>query len=117
MNHEVLAVNNEPYNIFFVEPLSELAVSSGGLELPKSSKFITQTGIVAKCFNNDFCKSGDTVEYRRNSNYPVVNIDNVSYQVLKGADIYRINGIVSPFRMIMSIDIRARRNKTINSDS
>jgi len=117
LEHELLAINDNPYNIFFVETLSDLSVTDGGIEVSQSTKLITQKGKVIKAFENDFCKIGDIVEYRRSGGHAEVYIDTTKCHVLKGSDLYRINDVISPYRILINIDLIARKHKVINTDS
>lgn len=115
--HEIWSINEMPHNRLFVDPMSDLQISDGGILIPEDAKGIPQKGII-RCapINSDF-KQGDVVEYRKKEQniYSTVNIDGKVMDVLFDTDIFTINGKVSPYRIIVKIDVglqSIKRNTT-----
>ncbi len=112
--NEVFSRNAVPVNRIFVQPIvAEKEKESGGIIIPAEVKGVVQKGIIHSCPVNFRASAGDAIEYRKQENqmYGEVEIDGVDLHVLYEADIFRINGRVAPYRIIIKIDIGAQRIK------
>lgn len=117
--NEVWAVNGHPFNRIFVEPLSELQVSEEGIILPAGVRSVTQKGKVFRSPDHYSVKPGALIEYRKQERemYPTVDIDGTRYDVIYEGDVYIVNDVVAPYRIIVKIDIAAQRIKRNTSQS
>lgn len=105
--HKVWAVNDEPYNQIFVRPISDSEVTEEGLLIPSTVESITKKGVIFKAPADLGLNPGDKVEYQNQMQryYPEATIDGVRYEVLFLADIFKINEVVAPYRIIVKIDL------------
>lgn len=117
--NELYAVNDEPFNLVFAEPLSEMEVTEDGLMLPSGVKGITQKGKVFKAPPHYGMKPGDDIEYRKQERgiYPTIGIEGKNYEVLREWDVFTVNDKVAPYRIIVKIDMVAQRIKRSTADS
>lgn len=104
--HKIWAVNDEPYNQIFIQPLSGAEVSESGLLIPSTVECVSRKGIVFKAPAYLNLKPGDRVEYQNQVKgyYPEATIDGTKYEVLFISDIFKINDVVAPYRIIVKID-------------
>jgi chaperonin GroES len=117
--NELLAVNGYPFKGIFAEPVSDMQVSETGLIIPGSVKGITQKGIIFRAAKDFKVEPGDPIEYRKSEQdiYPTIEIEGKRYDVLKEQDIFTINCMIAPYRMIVRIDKIAQQAKQGTSDS
>lgn len=115
---EIWEVDEKPFNRVFVRPLSEAQMDGGGIFIPHDAEGITEKGIIVKAPDNFFVKVGDHIEYRKNTMqiYHIANIDGVDHDILYEPDIFTVNGKVSPYKIIIKIDMAAQRIKRQTSD-
>jgi co-chaperonin GroES (HSP10) len=111
--NEIWSVNEKPFNRLFVSPLSETTISPSGVVLPENIKGLPQRGVIHMAPEGSYFKTGDIIEYRKQEQaiYPTVNLDGAVYDVLWETDIFTANGAVSPYRIIIKIDIREQGKK------
>lgn len=116
---EVWSVNDFPYNRIFIEPYAEPEKTDSGLILPQRIEGVTQKGRIVSAPPNSFFKVDDQVEYRRDNmkEYFNATIDNVEAEILYEPDIYIVNGKVSPYKIIVRIDIPAQLLKRSTTES
>ena len=116
---EVWSRNDEPLGRIFIEPISEMEVDEIGLMLPRSIKSITEKGIVIKAPAESCAKAGDRVEYRKQDHgiYPQVDMNGKILDLLFEADIFKVNGVVAPYRMVVKIDLAMQKIKRTTSTS
>lgn len=115
--HKIWVVNDKPYNQLFIEVMSDLQVSEGGLHLPADVQSITRKGIVFEAPPYLDIQVGDKVEYQNQlaGAFPTAMVDGKQYEVIFFSDLFTINGKVAPFRVIVKIDRAAqsiKRNTT-----
>lgn len=110
---EVWELDGKPFNRIFVEPLSEVKVGDGDIYIPDSVEGITQKGRIHMAPEGASVKAGDAIEYRKNTMgiYHTANIDGVDYEILYESDIFLINGKVSPYKIIVKIDLAEQQLK------
>lgn len=111
--NEVFSRNGVPVSRIFVKPISSVEVNDNELVIPNEVKGGVQKGIIHSCPSNFKASAGDIIEYRKQQNkmYDEVEMDGIDLHVLYEADIFRINGRVAPYRIIVKIDIAAQRIK------
>ena len=116
---EVWSVNDFPYNRIFVQPYAEPERSASGLILSTKMEGITQKGRIASAPPNSAFKTGSEVEYRRNTvgQYYNATIDGVESEVLYEPDIHLVNGKVSPFKIIVKINLAEQKQKRETTES
>lgn len=111
--NEVFSRNGITTNRIFVKPISTVNTDNEDLVIPDQVTSGGQKGIIHSCPSHFKMSAGDTIEYRKQQNqmYDEVEIDGVDLHVLYEADIFKINGRVAPYRIIIKIDIVAQRMK------
>ncbi len=111
--NEVWAVNDHPFNRVFVKETSDMSVSTEGLILPETVTGITAKGIVFRAPEQYGLNEGDVVEYRKQERqiYPTISIGGQRYLVMYEAEIFMVNDVVAPYRILVKIDIAAQRIK------
>lgn len=116
--NELWAVNDMPFNKIFVTPTSDIQVNGDGLMLADGAKSVTQKGVVFRADPEYSVKEGDNVEYRKPEQdiYPTIEIQGNVYDVLNETDIFIVNGVVAPHRIIVKIDLIAQQAKRTSTD-
>ena len=116
--NEIWEVDDLPFNRVFVRPVSDANVSESEVYIPHMADGITQKGIIYRAPIGFFVKEGDAVEYRKNtmSIYHSADIDGVQCDMLYEPDIFTVNGQVSPYKIIVKIDLQAQQIKRQTSD-
>jgi co-chaperonin GroES (HSP10) len=117
--NEVWCCNEEPIGRIFVEAFSELESTIEGLHIPGDVKSVTQKGRVMKAPAEYKIKPGDLVEFRKQEAgiFTEAVIDGVPLMILYEADVFKVNGKVAPYRIIVKIDMVAQMLKRRTSDS
>jgi chaperonin GroES len=116
--NEIWEVDDHPFNRVFVKPISDATVSENEVYIPHMAEGITQKGIIYRAPSSFFVKEGDIIEYRKNtmSMYHSANVDGVRCDILYEPDIFLVNGLVSPYKIIVRIDLQAQQIKRQTSD-
>lgn len=111
--HEVWSVNDQPWNLIFVQEMSGAQVNESGLILPGEVRGITAKGIVFRAPGHYSVKSGDNVEFRKQERgiYPSIEIEGHRYLAIHEADIFLVNGKIAPYRILVKVDIAAQKIK------
>lgn len=106
--NEIWSVNEKPYNRLFISPLSDIEVTASDVVIPQEMKGIPQKGVVHMAPDGSFFKTGDIIQYRKQEQaiYPSVNLDGANFEVLWETDVFTVNGKVSPYRIIIKIDLK-----------
>lgn len=106
--NEIWSVNEKPHNRLFISPLSDVEVTASDVVIPQEMKGIPQKGVVHMAPEGSFFKTGDIIQYRKQEQaiYPSVNLDGANFEVLWETDVFTVNGKVSPYRIIIKIDLR-----------
>lgn len=117
--HKISCVNDKPYNQVFVKLVSEFSVSEDQLVIPENVYSVTRKGIIFDAPDYFHVKKGDRIEYYTplKDYYPQVTIDDEIYECIQEQDIFVINGEVSPYRMIVKIDLAAQSLKRSHTHS
>lgn len=105
---EIWFHNGNPVNRIFVKPLSQIQVGEDGIITPTEVSDGVMEGSIVLVHPKSPFAAGDKIVYRRNvqRSYPVVVLNGESVEVLADRDVYTCNGNVSPYRMIVRIDMR-----------
>lgn len=117
--NEVWCCNEEPFGRVFVEPFSELEATIEGLHIPEEVQSVTQKGRVIKAPADYQIKPGDLVEFRKQEAgiFKEALIDNKWCMILYEADVFKVNGVVAPYRIIVKVDVVAQTIKRRTSES
>lgn len=116
---EVWSVNDFPYGRIYIEPYAEPEKSVSGLIIPQKVEGVTQKGRIVSAPPNSLFKENDEVEYRRNNMgvYYNATVNGTECEVLYPPDVYLLNGKVSPYKIIVRIDISAQKIKKETTES
>ena len=117
--HKISCVNDKPYNQVFVKLVSDFSVGEDQLIIPEDVYSVTRKGVIFDAPDYFHVKKGDRIEYYTplKGFYPQANIDGEVYECIQEQDIFVINGEVSPYRMIVKIDLAAQSMKRSSTHS
>jgi len=117
---EVWRVNGEPYNRLFVEIVTQSHVTKDGLVIADDTEGTPRKAIIYKAPAGSYFKSGAIIEFRKEVKvaiYPSFREGDKTYHILYEKDVFTVNGLVSPHRIIVSIDLAAQKIKRETTDS
>lgn len=117
--NEVWSVNDKPFNRIYVQPTGDTQVDSAGVIAPLEAMGLPQTGVIKMAPPTSLFKERDIVRYRKREGmiYPTITIEGETYDVLFDTDIFTVNGQVSPYRIIVEIDMMKQLEKrTMSTD-
>lgn len=111
--HGVWSRNGNPHNRIYVEPDTELQMTKSGLVISDKALGVVQKGKIVAAPEKSHFKAGDSITYRKNEGgiFKTVEYGDKTVEVLFDKDIYTLNGKVSPFKIIVKIDMAAQALK------